>query len=143
MLTCREQKMRVDELEDEEGTTGVGVSAVPAGATDQQLVPEPQHATSKSNEPFMTSGAPAPASLTVSSLIPPALPSLMSVYISVSRLPPTIPFASAPTSISHSTAAPMTQAYHWPSAPVEEHNFVDFFTGVNYRANVNSPAVLG
>ncbi|OAP54639.1 hypothetical protein AYL99_11087 [Fonsecaea erecta] len=95
---------------------------------------------SPSNVPFMTEGIPVlPRSLVSQGVIRPSLPSLMSVYISVSRLPARGHF----NSISHTAAPSLAQAYHWSSAPVEEHSLAPFFTGICYRANVSRSAVLG
>ncbi|EXJ61199.1 uncharacterized protein A1O5_11991 [Cladophialophora psammophila CBS 110553] len=143
--------MRVEELDRGQGTNqatpekeGVTVSVVtqtedpPGFARDHDNGRE--HGASQSNLPFMTEGAPLlPRTLVSRSLIPPSLPSLMSVYISVSCLPTRGHF----NSISHTTAAPLAQAYHWPSAPVEEHTLALFFTGICYRVDISPSAVLG
>ncbi|KIW93136.1 uncharacterized protein Z519_05741 [Cladophialophora bantiana CBS 173.52] len=143
--------MRVEELDRGQGTNqatpekeGVTVSVVTqteelrgfAGDHDNDR----EQGASQSNVPFMTDGAPLlPRTLVSRSLIPPSLPSLMSVYISVSCLPTRSHF----NSISHTTAAPLAQAYHWPSAPVEEHTLAPFFTGICYRVDISPSAVLG
>ncbi len=116
--------MRADELEEE-------------GATPTATIPPPprnDQSTSPSNEPFNTTGI-LPFHAFASSLpLPPSLPTLMSTYIS------TAPFSPSKT---HTAAAPLTQSYHWPSAPVEDHAFVKFFIGVTYRIDVAPSSILG
>ncbi|KIX96628.1 uncharacterized protein Z520_07894 [Fonsecaea multimorphosa CBS 102226] len=121
-----------DDEPEESNTVGL------AAATEKHLG---EHRASQSNVPFMTEGGPVlPRSLVSRGLIPPSLPSIMSVYISVSRLPTR--GQGHLNSISHTAAAPLAQAYHWPSAPVEEHNMAAFFTGICYRVDVSPSAVL-
>lgn len=128
--------------------------------------------TSMSNEPFMTSGIPGPPGYPLSSLLPPTLPAVMSVYISTSQLPctwdlrydnnsiatsmgtgmgtgmgmsmgmgtdlpgssSTSPLGSFVVRDARSVSAPnLASAYHWPSAPVQVHDMVKFFEGLEYR----------
>jgi hypothetical protein len=97
-----------------------------------------QNTTSPSNEPFNTSGVPLAHSYPSTLAIAPALPSIMSVYISTAQV------ASPTSNPAPITAAPsMAQAYHWPAAPVENHHFTNFFAGITYRVDVPSPRVLG
>ncbi|EXJ54430.1 hypothetical protein A1O7_09769 [Cladophialophora yegresii CBS 114405] len=128
--------MRLEELE-EEGADGAELNS-----TVENLHPAvtglQQNATSPSNEPFNTSGPPLAHSYPGTLAIAPSLPSIMSVYISMAQV------ASPNHNPAPSTAAaPMTPAYHWPSAPVENHNFVNFFNGINYRVDVPLPRILG
>ncbi|KAJ9614000.1 hypothetical protein H2200_002136 [Cladophialophora chaetospira] len=117
--------LRVDEVEDEDALDD---------ALAAHIVGTTQPTTSASNEPFNTTGVPQAHSFPSSLPLPPTLPALMSIYISTaSMLPPT----------NHTAAAPTTQSYHWPSAPVENHSFVNFFTGVNYRVDVAPSSILG
>ncbi|OAL36746.1 hypothetical protein AYO20_04078 [Fonsecaea nubica] len=143
--------MRVEELDDDQGTHEAKPekesNTASLAKTDK---PNPglahyhdddhrQHRASQSNEPFMTHGAPIlPRSLGSQALIPPSLPSIMSVYISVSRLPTRSNF----NTISHTAAASLAPAYQWPSAPVQEHNLAPFFLGACYRVDVSPSAVL-
>ena len=120
--------MRVEELE-EEGTTE---EAEATGLSHHNY-------TARSNEPFNTSGAPVANSFPSSLTLAPTLPSLMSAYISVVRA---VSRKDWPL-VSHSAAAPMTQSYHWPSAPVENHDFTHFFTGINYRIDVAPSSIMG
>ncbi|OQV10256.1 hypothetical protein CLAIMM_14281 [Cladophialophora immunda] len=131
------QGMNEGELEMEENTVSLTQEhPVVARAPDQHC----GNRASQSNVPFMTEGTPVlPRPMVSQALIPPSLPSVMSVYVSVSRLPTQGHFDS----ISHTTAASLAQAYHWPSAPVREHNVAAFFTGICYRVDIAPSAVLG
>lgn len=136
--------MRVEELDEEEEAEYRTSEKSDSPTADRDPKPVSQGA-SQSNEPFMTSGSPLPPCFYISSLIPPSLPSLMSVYLSVSHLPShqAHPHPTCTPPISHSAATSLTKAYHWPSAPVENHNMAMFFAGVNFRIDAPFSAILG
>jgi hypothetical protein len=118
-------------LEEDHSQSATAFSQLSAAKEQQRTT------TSSSNEPFNTSGLPIAKTFASTSAIPPLLPATMSVYISASHLPP------AYLSPLPAAAPLLTNAYHWPSAPVQNHNFVPFFNGVNYRVDVPSASILG
>ena len=129
-----QQQQQQQEAEDEQ-----------AAAVPPQHSPDPvpsssshgQNRTAPSNEPFASQGNPTHHAFPSTSHIFPSLPSTMSIYISVTRLPNTT------SNTLTSAASSVENAYHWPSAPVENHSFPSFFEGVNLRTNVDSASILG
>ncbi|ETI20477.1 hypothetical protein G647_08514 [Cladophialophora carrionii CBS 160.54] len=130
--------MRVEELEEEIAHGGGPIANSAVENLHPAVTGNQQNATSPSNEPFNTSGLALAHSYPSTLAIAPALPSIMSVYISMAQVASPIRNPAPSTA-----AAPMTPAYHWPSAPVENHHFVNFFTGINYRVDVPSARILG
>jgi hypothetical protein len=127
--------MRVDELEDEI-TAEAEAQAAAAAATPAAAARAID--SSPSNEPWGTHGNPTPHAFGSTNAISPALPEVMSVYLSVTRFANSVALP-APASIA---AAPLGRAYLWNAAPVENAAFTDFFNGVNARIDVPSVRIL-
>ncbi|KIW58983.1 hypothetical protein PV05_03471 [Exophiala xenobiotica] len=136
----QEKIMRIDEVEDEvpEEDSTVTDNAVVA----QGMIPinEPTTtSTSMSNEPFNSRGIPIKDP---NSIIPPTLPSVMSIWISTAYMPSiTLSDDGLPNHVH--VFAPEAKAYHWVDAPVENLDMSRFIEGVNYRVTTPASKVLG
>ncbi|KAI1612982.1 hypothetical protein EDD36DRAFT_252180 [Exophiala viscosa] len=129
-----ERIMRINELEDITPTDDNNAQAQSASPATSAWNP-----MYLSNEPFNTRGAPIRSA---ASTIPPTLPSVMSIWISTSRLPSISLSASGLPDVTHTTAPPQL-AYHWVDAPVENADMTRFIQGVNWRIEPNASDIVG
>lgn len=106
-----------------------------------------------SSEPFVSLGNPIPPQMPLSALVPTTPPSHMSIWISTCGILSTsslysVPLITASTIYSAHTSAGATSstcspAYHWPNAPVQNHDLGPFFLGINARIDPPTSSILG
>ncbi|KIX05097.1 uncharacterized protein Z518_05969 [Rhinocladiella mackenziei CBS 650.93] len=112
------------------------------GASSQSPVAD---SSSQSNQPWMTEGSPLPPRLPMSSLLRPALPAVMSVYISVLYIPSAaIRAGTQPCGpIIPARGGHRDPAYHWVDAPVSTTGMARFFEGITMRTRPLLRSVVG
>jgi hypothetical protein len=141
-----EKIMRIDEIQDEvpETSTATDIdmtntTANPAAIAQGAIITTNPTITSMSNEPFNSHGTPIKDP---NSIIPPSLPSAMSIWISTAYMP-SIALSDEGLPNHVQVFAPEAKAYHWIDAPIENLDMSRFIEGVNYRVSTPASKVLG
>ncbi|KAK5551240.1 hypothetical protein LTR46_010722 [Exophiala xenobiotica] len=141
-----EKIMRIDEIQDQvpETSTATDIDMTntcsnPAAIAEGAIIATNPTITSMSNEPFNSHGTPIKDP---NSIIPPSLPSAMSIWISTAYMPSiTLSDDGLPNHVQ--VFAPEAKAYHWIDAPIENLDMSRFIEGVNYRVSTPASKVLG
>lgn len=144
------QLARVEELEIAEGVTTESTNFIqPQDSPEPSQTPPPPQDTqfkSFSNEPFMTTGNPLKP---LQPLLPPTIPSMMSIYICSARASPYLTTSHLTSTdltsavASRATSASLSASYHWPAAPVTNCDMTGFFGGVNNRIEDPLDTIVG
>lgn len=135
-----QQLARVEELETAEGVTTQSENFIPPQDSPEPSpnpsLPQDTQFKSLSNEPFMTTGNPLKP---LQQLLPPTIPSMMSIYICSARASPYLTTSHLTSTdltsavALRSTSVGLSASYHWPAAPVTDCDMTRFFGGVNNR----------